>query len=404
MARERLVVVGNGMAGLRFVERLATHAPDRFDVTVVGAESSPAYNRILLSSLLAQEVDEEACGFRDRRWYLQAGVRLITGTPATGIDLEEREVHVGGLTLLPFDRLVLATGSVPIRLPKPGMDLPGVVTFRDLADVAAIREAAAREGARAVVIGGGLLGLEAAHGLVRFGVHTTLLHVMGRLMERQLDARAARLVKAAMERRGVRVLLEADTAAVEGEGRAEAVRLADGRVLPADLVVVAVGVRPAADLARAAGINVQRGVVVDDGLETSVPGVYAVGECAEHRGIAYGLVEPVYEQADILARRFGRANAIYEASVLATSLKVSGVPVFSAGDVHDDDNIIVFTDPGTGAYRKLVVRDDRLAGALLIGDVAEGPWYLDLIRSRTPIHSFRHHLMFGRPFADRLAA
>src|SRR5918997_695603 len=318
MARERLVVIGNGMAGLRFVERVRVHAPDRFDVTVVGAEPSPAYNRVLLSSLLAQEVDEDACRFRDRRWYLQEGVRLITGAPATGIDLEEREVCVGDLTLLPFDRLVLATGSTPIRLPKPGMDLPGVVTFRDLAD--------------------------------------------------------------------------------------EAVRLADGRVLPADLVVVAVGVRPAADLARTVGINVQRGIVVDDGLETSAPGVYAIGECAEHRGIAYGLVEPAYEQADILARRLGRAKAIYEGSVLATSLKVSGVPVFSAGDVHDDDNTIVFTDPGTGAYRKLVVRNDRLAGALLIGDVAEGPWYLDLIRSRAPIGAFRHQLMFGRAYAERLAA
>jgi nitrite reductase (NADH) large subunit len=401
--RERLVVVGNGMAGLRFVERLGAHTPDRFDVTVVGAEPSPAYNRVLLSSLLAQEVDEGACRFRDRRWYLKAGIRLITGAPATGIDLAEREVVVGDLTLLPFDKLVLATGSVPIRLPKPGMDLPGVVTFRDLADVAAIR-AAAKPSARAVVIGGGLLGLEAAYGLARFGIDTTLLHVMDRLMERQLDARAARLVKDAMERRGVRVLLEADTAAVEGEGRAEAVRLDDGRVIPADIVVVAVGVRPAADLARSAGLHVQRGVVADDGLETSASGVYAIGECAEHRGIAYGLVEPAYEQADILARRLGRANAIYEGSVLATSLKVSGVPVFSAGDVHDDADTIVFTDRGSGAYRKLVVRDGRLAGALLVGDVAEGPWYLDLIRSAEPVDRFRHHLMFGRSFAERLAA
>jgi nitrite reductase (NADH) large subunit len=403
MARERLVVIGNGMAGLRFVECVGAHAPGQFDVTVVGAEPSPAYNRVLLSSLLAQEVDEDACRFRDRRWYLQAGVRLITGEPATGIDLEEREVRVGGLTLLPFDRLVLATGSVPIRLPKPGMDLPGVITFRDLKDVAAIR-AAAREGARAVVIGGGLLGLEAAYGLARFGVDTTLLHVMDRLMERQLDARAAGIVKAAMERRGVRVLLQADTVAVEGEGRVETVRLADGRVLPADLVVMAVGVRPSADLARAAGLAVQRGIMVDDGLKTSAPEVYAVGECAEHRGIAYGLVEPAYEQADVLARRLARANVVYEGSVLATSLKVSGVPVFSAGDVHEDESTIVFTDAGTGSYRKLVLRDDRLKGALLIGDVDEGPWYLDLIRTGEPVNRFRHQLMFGRSFAERLAA
>lgn len=254
MARERLVIIGNGMAGLRFLERVGTHAPDRFDVTVVGAEPSPAYNRVLLSSLLAEEVDEEACRFRDRRWYLQGGTRLITGAPATGIDLEEREVRVGGLTLLPFDRLVLATGSVPIRLAKPGMDLPGVITFRDLKDVASIR-AAARTGARAVVIGGGLLGLEAAYGLARFGVDTTLLHVMDRLMERQLDARAAGLVKAAMEGRGVRVLTKADTAAVEGDGGVEAVRLTDGRIIPADLVVVAVGVRPSADLARSSTLR-----------------------------------------------------------------------------------------------------------------------------------------------------
>jgi nitrite reductase (NADH) large subunit len=283
------------------------------------------------------------------------------------------------------------------------MGLPGVITFRDLSDVAAIRQAA-KAGARAVVIGGGLLGLEAAYGLARFGVDTTLLHVMDRLMERQLDTRAASLVKTAMAQRGVRVLLEADTAAIEGEGRVEAVRLADGRLIPADLVVMAVGVRPATDLARETGLAVQRGIVVDDGLETSAPGIYAVGECAEHRGIAYGLVEPAYEQADILARRLARANAIYEGSVLATSLKVSGVPVFSAGDVHDETNIIVFNDPGTGSYRKLVVRDDRLMGALLIGDVAEGPWYLDLIRSGAPVNRFRHQLMFGRSFAERLAA
>jgi nitrite reductase (NADH) large subunit len=227
---------------------------------------------------------------------------------------------------------------------------------------------------------------------------------MDRLMERQLDGRAASLVKAAMEQRGIRVLLQADTAAVEGDGHVEAVRLADGRVIQADLAVMAVGVRPAADLARAAGLSVQRGIVVDDGLETSAPGVYAIGECAEHRGIAYGLVEPAYEQADVLARRLARANAIYEGSVLATSLKVSGVPVFSAGEVHGEANTIVFNDPGTGSYRKLVVRDDRLMGALLIGDVAEGPWYLDLIRSGTPVNHFRHQLMFGRSFADRLAA
>jgi nitrite reductase (NADH) large subunit len=408
--RERLVVVGNGMASLRFLERLSQHAPGRFDVTVVGAEPSPAYNRVLLSSLLAQEIEEAECRFRERPWYLRQGIRLITGAPATAIDLEQREVVVGELTTLPFDRLVLATGSDPIRLPKPGMDLPGIVTFRDLADVAAMRQAAGR-GARAVVIGGGLLGLEAAYGLARLGVETTLVHVMDRLMERQLDARAARLVKAAMEAKGIRVLLEADTAAVEGRTRAEAVCLADGSVLAVDLVVVAVGVRPSVELAKAGGLEIRRGIAVDDRLATSAPGIHAIGECAEHRGIAYGLVEPAYEQADVLARRFGGEDAGYTGSLLATSLKVSGVPVFSAGFVVDDAEAepIVFSDPAAGTYRKLMIRDGRLAGALLVGDVAEAPWYCELIRSGEPIGPFRNDLMFGRPAqpatpARRLAA
>jgi nitrite reductase (NADH) large subunit len=401
MARERLVVVGNGMAGLRFLERLNTHAPDRFDVTVVGAESAPAYNRVLLSSLLAEEIDEAACRFRDRPWYLRQGVRLITGAPATAIDTIEREVVVGDLTTLPFDRLVIATGSSPIRLPKPGMDLPGVVTFRDLADVAAIRTAA-RAGARAVVIGGGLLGLEAAYGLARLGIDTTLLHVMDRLMERQLDHRAARLVKAAMEAKGVRVLLQADTAAIEGEGRVEQVRFAGGRALPADLVVMAVGVRPHTELARAAGLEIGRGILVDDLMATSAPGIYAIGECAEHRGIAYGLVEPAYEQADTLARRLGGDEAAYQGSVLATSLKVSGVPVFSAGIVADDadGDPILLSDPASGTYRKLLIRDGRLVGALLVGDAAEGPWYRELIETGAPVEAFRQHLMFGRVLAE----
>ena len=410
MHRERLVVVGNGMASLRLLERLGQHAPGCFDVTVVGAEPAPAYNRVLLSSLLAQDVAESDCRLRERPWYLRQGVRLITGAAATAIDLEEREVVVGELTTLPFDRLVLATGSDPIRLPRPGMDLPGVITFRDLADVAAIRDAAPR-GARAVVIGGGLLGIEAAYGLARLGVKTTLLHVMDRLMERQLDRRAAVLIKAAIEAKGIRVLLEADTAAIDGVDRAEAVRLADGRVLPADLVVVAVGVRPAAELAKRAGLEVQRGIVVDDTLETSAPGVHAIGECAEHRGTAYGLVEPAYEQADVLARRLGGEDARYAGSLVAASLKVSGVPVFSAGIVADDAEAepIIFSDPATGTYRKLTIRDGRLVGAVLVGDVAEGPWYCDLIRSGEPVSSFRNDLMFGRPSqppepARRLAA
>ena len=400
-ARERLVVVGNGMSGLRFLERLDLHARGRFDVTVIGEEASPAYNRILLSSLLAGEVEEEATRFRDLPWYVQQQIRLITGVRVTGIDLHARTVSGDCGTVLPFDRLVLATGSAPIRLPLPGADLPEVITFRDLTDVALMRAAAGPD-ARAVVIGGGLLGLEAAYGLARLGVDTTLLHVMDRLMERQLDGRAARLLKRAMEARGIRVLLQADTAAVEGDGRVERVRLADGRVLAADLVVMAVGVRPQAELARSCGLEVGRGIRVDDRMETSAPGVHAIGECVEHRGAVYGLVEPGYEQADVLARHLGGEPAAYEGTVLSTKLTVSGVPVFSAGEIGDEAGAetILLTDPVAGAYRKLLVRDDRLVGAVLIGDAAEGPWYQDLIRSGEPVSPIRGALMFGRPAGD----
>jgi nitrite reductase (NADH) large subunit len=402
--RERLVVVGNGMASLRFLERLGQHASDRFDVTVVGAEPSPAYNRVLLSSFVAGEVEEAECRFRDRAWYLRQGVRLIAGQPVTRIDPEERVAEVGTLTCLPFDRLVLATGSAPIRLDKPGMGLPGVVAFRDLADAAAIKSLPA--GARAVVIGGGLLGLEAAYGLARRGVDVTLVHLMDRLMERQLDARAAALVRAAMERLGIKVVLQADSAGIEGRTRAEALRLVDGRVLPADLVVCAVGVRPEAGLARAAGLDVGRGILVDDGLSASQPGAYALGECAEHRGQCYGLVAPAYEQADVLARRLGGQDAAYEGSLLSTSLKVSGLPVVSAGLVGDDVDAeaIVLSDPAAGIYRKLMLRDGRLVGALLVGDVGDGPWYLDLIRTGESVSALRRTLMFGRASAEAAPA
>jgi nitrite reductase (NADH) large subunit len=397
MIRERLVIVGNGMASLRFLERLAEHAADRFDVTVVGAEPVPAYNRVLLSSLLAGEIDESDCRCRDRAWYLRHGVRLITSAPVTAIDVEERVAVVGDFTALPFDRLVLATGSNPIRLPIDGTDLPGVVTFRDLADVETLK--ALRVGQRAVVVGGGLLGLEAAYGLARRGAEVTLVHLMDRLMERQLDARAAALVRMAMERLGITVLLQAETAAVEGEGRAQALRLADGRTLPADLVVVAVGVRPNIALARAAGLSTERAIRVDDGLESSAPGIYALGECAEHRGQCYGLVEPAHEQADVLARRLGGEERRYGGSMLATSLKVSGVPLVSAGPVAEEYEAepIVLSDPAAGVYRKLLVRDRRLVGALLVGDVEGGRWYVDLIRSGERVDRLREVLMFGPP-------
>ena len=395
--RKRLVVVGNGMASLRFLERLTDGVPGRFEVICVGAEPVAAYNRVLLSSLLGGEVDEAACAFRGRDWYAAHGIDLRTGVPATAIDRARRELVLGDGDRVPYDRLVLATGSLAIRLPLPGVDLDGVVTFRDFADVAAIRKAAGT-GARAVVIGGGLLGLEAASGLARLGAHATLLHVMDRLMERQLDGPAASVVRAAFAARGVEVLLRANTAAIEGGTSVERVRLSCGRVLDADLVVMAVGVRPNADLARQAGLAVGRGVQVDDGLTTSDPLIHALGECAEHRGQTYGLVEPAYEQADILARRLAGSDGAYCGTSLVTSLKVSGLPVFSAGRILEEpgDEAVVWSDPGAGLYRKLVVSGGRLAGAVFVGDVAEGPRVKELVRTGAPLSpGDRDDLMFG---------
>ncbi|QDI83107.1 NAD(P)/FAD-dependent oxidoreductase [Methylorubrum populi] len=404
-AKDRLVVVGNGMASLRFLERLTERAPGRYDVTVVGAEPVAAYNRVLLSSLLGGEVDEAACGFRPLSWYEEHGLRLVTGAPVTEIDRANRIALVGETHVLPYDRLVLAVGSLPIRLPLPGIDLPGVLTFRDFADVAAIRKAAV-EHAKAVVIGGGLLGLEAAVGLARLGVDTTLVHVMDRVMERQLDHAAARLVRTAMEARGVKVVLSADTAAIEGTGKVERLRMKDGSVIPADLVVMSVGIRASTALAQSCGLACARGITVDDRMTTSDPAIHALGECAEHRGVVYGLVEPAYEQAEVLARHLVGEAAAYPGTSLATSLKVSGLPVFSAGvvDTPDGAEAVVMHDAAAGLYRKLIIADGRLAGAVFVGDISEQARCKELIRSGAPLSpDDRDDLMFG-PAPKTLAA
>jgi nitrite reductase [NAD(P)H] large subunit len=404
--RERLIVVGNGMVGLRFVE--LARAGDCYRTIVVGKEPQPAYNRVLLSSLLAGEVSAADVRFRDAAWYADQRIELLLGTPADSIDASGRLLRLADGRILAFDRLVLATGSQPIRPPIPGVTLPGVMTCRDLADVEAIH-AAADGVRRAVVIGGGLLGIEAAYGLVRAGLDVDLLHLMDRLMERQLDRRAGALLRTAVEAKGIRVVLEAETEAVEGDATVEAVRLQDGRVLPADLVVVAIGIRPETTLARQAGIACNRGIVVDDHLETSRSGVYAIGECAEHRGVCYGLVEPGYTQARILAERLAGSADAYTGSALATNLKVSGVRVFSTGEFvgREGTEEIILSDPGLPAYKKLVIRRDadgqRLVGAVLFGDTMDGLWYQELIRSATPVGPMRTDLIFGRDFVEAAA-
>jgi len=402
---EPLVIIGNGMAAARLVDEIAKRALGRYAVAVIGEEPLLAYNRVLLSALLADEVSPTEVELKPAQWWRDRGVTLRYGARATSVDVAGRTITLANGERLAFSKAVFATGSRPIRLTTPGMELPGVMTFRDIYDVSAMRAQAA-PGSSVVVIGGGLLGLEAAHGLVKAGARVTLVHLMDRLMERQLDAAAADMLRRAVEARGVKVLLEAETARVIGSRRVEAIELKDGRVLPADLVVVAVGVRPNTAPAADAGIAVNRGIVVDDHLETSAPGLFAIGECAEHRGICYGLVQPGYEQADVLARRLAGEAAHYPGSILATNLKVSGVDVFSAGDFLGSQGTesIVLHDPGLGIYRKLVIAEDRLVGAVLCGDNADAAWYLDLIRTGRPIGALRDDLAFGRALADRQAA
>jgi nitrite reductase (NADH) large subunit len=402
---EPLIIVGNGMAAARLVDELGARALGRYAIAVIGAEPRLAYNRVLLSSVLAGEVETPDIELKPAHWWRDRGVTLRYGCAAIAVDAAARTITLADGKQLAFSKLVFATGSQPIRLPIPGMQLDGVFTFRDVGDVETIT-AAARTDARVVVIGGGLLGLEAAHGLAKAGADVTLVHLMNRLMERQLDAAAAAMLKRATEAKGIRVLLEAETACVAGTNRVEAVELRDGRTIAADAVVVAVGIRPNAELARSAGIEVGRGIVVDDDLETSAKGIYAIGECAEHRGICYGLVEPAYEQACILADRLCGKGVTYSGSVLATNLKVSGVHVFSAGEFIDDAGTqrIVLADPGLGTYKKLLIAHGRLVGAVLFGDTADGLWYLDLIRAGTPISAFRDDLMFGRAVAEQRAA
>jgi nitrite reductase (NADH) large subunit len=393
-------VVGNGMAGLRFLEELVRRAPGRFEVTVVGAEPDPAYNRVLLSSLLAGDIGAGDVELKPREWYAEHGIALVTGQPACALDAAQRTVTLGNGEVLGFDQLVLATGSDAIRLPLPGRELAGVMTFRSLADIAGLEQAASA-GLPAVVIGGGLLGIEAAYGLARRGVPVTLVHLMDRLMERQLDAEGARLLADAIEAKGVRVLLGTETAAIRGGSAVEVVELKDGRVLSCGLVVMAVGIRPSAALAATGGLQVKRGIVVDDGMQTSVAGICAIGECAEHRGVCYGLVEPCYEQARVAAAAIAGEPVRYAGSVLATNLKVSGVSVFSAGDFEGAGaETIVVRDAGVGSYRKLVVREERLAGAVLVGDTAEALWYADLIRSGASVSALREALAFGQAFAE----
>jgi nitrite reductase (NADH) large subunit len=397
---EPLVIVGNGMAAARLVDELARTALGRYAIAVIGEEPRLAYNRVLLSSVLAGETASHEIELRPADWWRDRGVTLKYGCAVTEIDVGRRELKIANDASVEFSKLVLATGSMPLRLNVPGADLLGVHTFRDSRDVDLLLTLAAAK-KRVVVVGGGLLGLEAAYGLAKAGAPVTLIHLMDRLMERQLDAPAAALLKSLVERKGITVLLNANTTRILGERRVEGVELADGKRIDADAVIFAAGIRPNIALASDAAIPVRRGIIVDDQLQTGANGIFALGECAEHRGICYGLVEPAYEQARVLAQHLAGRTAVYCGSVVATNLKVSGVSVFSAGDYLSGDSTesIVLSDVGRGTYKKLVISEGRLAGAVLVGDVADALWYLELIRGREEVARIRKDMMFGRPAA-----
>ncbi len=399
--REHLVVIGNGMAGCRAIEELLARDPDRYRVTIFGAEPHVNYNRIMLSPVLAGEKSFEDIILNGHDWYQGNGIELIAGDAVVAIDRQARTVFAASGRTVAYDRLLIATGSDPFIIPVPGHDLPGVISFRDMHDVDRIL-AAADAGGDAVVIGGGLLGLEAAHGLSLRGMKVTVLHLMPTLMERQLDEAAGWLLKTALEARGQTILTQADTAEIVGTGAVEGVRLKDGTLIPASLVVMAVGIRPNTRLAREAGLAVGRGIHVDDHMVTSDPAILAVGECVEHDGQVYGLVAPLFDMCRALADGLVEKPSGYRGSVTSTKLKVSGIDVFSAGDFSGGDGAedIVLRDAARGVYKRVVVKDDRIVGAVLYGDTGDGGWYFDLLKRQEDVSELRDLLIFGQAFAS----
>jgi nitrite reductase (NADH) large subunit len=400
MSKQKLVMVGNGMAGVRTIEELLKIAPDHYDITVFGAEPHPNYNRILLSPVLAGEMTVQDIILNDHSWYAENGINLHLGKTVKKIDRVKRVVIAEDGTEAPYDRLLLATGSTPFMLPVPGNDLPGVISYRDIKDTDDMIEAA-RLHRHAVVIGGGLLGLEAANGLKLRGMDVTVVHLGPWLLERQLDETAGRMLQKSLEDRGLKFLLQKQTEMLVGgeSGRVAAIRFKDGMQIPAELVVMAVGIRPNTALAESAGIYCNRGIVVNDTLQTYDPKVYAVGECVAHRGIAYGLVAPLFEQGKVAANHLANYGiGRYTGSVTSTKLKVTGIDLFSAGDFigGKDTEEIVLNDAAGGVYKKLVIKDNRLVGGVIYGDTADGPWYFQLLKDGRDIHDIRDQLIFGQ--------
>ncbi len=396
--KEKLVMIGNGMAGVRAIEELLKLAPEKYEITIFGSEPHANYNRILLSPVLTGEMALEDIMLNDVDWYKDNDINLQLNKKIVKIDRRGRKVMDEGGEETAYDRLLIATGSNPFIIPIPGHELEGVIAYRDIADVDYMLDTA-NEYKNAVVIGGGLLGLEAANGLKERGMNVTVVHLLDTLMERQLDASSGALLQSSLEDRGLSFKMTAQTTAIVVDKRVEKIQFADGSELATDLVVMAVGIRPNVELAEKAGIHSERGIVVNDTMQTYDPRIYAVGECLQHRGETYGLVAPLFEQAKVCANHLAElGHARYEGSVTSTKLKVTGIDLFSAGDFTGDESTedIVFQDPNAGVYKKVVLKDNKILGAVLYGNTVDGAWYFDLMRNGTDVSDFRESLLFGQ--------
>jgi nitrite reductase (NADH) large subunit len=402
MMKEKLVLIGNGMAGMRTIDELFKLAPDKYEITVFGAEPHGNYNRIMLSPVLAGDKTIDDIVTHNLDWYEEHDITLYTKTTVTQIDRKNKLVIADNGVTVPYDKLLLATGSNPFMLPLPGNDLKGVISFRDINDVNEMIHAA-KTHKKAVVIGGGLLGLEAANGLRIQGMDVTVVHRSESLMNMQLDKAAAALMQTELEATGLKFLMNHDTKAFIGKDRVEKVIFADDSEVEADLVVMAVGVRPNVDLAKASGLQCERGVLVDDTMQTYTPNIYAVGECVQHRTLTFGLVAPLYEQAKVCANHLAEMGiASYLTAPTATMLKVTGINLFSAGDFLGDESsdILTYRDESRFIYKKLVINNNKVIGTVLYGDTKDGNWYFSLLNEQKDISDIREKMLFGQQFID----
>jgi len=397
-SKKKLAMIGNGMAGMHAIEEILNANPDMFDITIFGAERYPNYNRILLSSVLAKEMTVDDIILNDEQWYAKHGIALHTGKRITEIQRGYKKLVAQDGTETEYDNLIIATGSNPFLLPIPGADKDGIITFRDIDDCNAMIESAG-QCEKAVVIGGGLLGLEAAKGLMNLGMDVTVIHDQATLMNMQLDAIAGNMLRIALEKQGMKFRLSTLTTAILGKEKVTGLLFADGSMLECELLVMAVGIRPNKALAESAGLYCNRGIMVNDYMRTVTDSaVYAVGECAEHRGRTYGLVAPLFEQARILAYQItGQGLKTYQGSEVSTKLKISGVDVFSAGDFQTtpEADVIEYLDHAGGTYKKLVLKDDKVIGTVMFGDTADGPNFFRMLQEGKDISGQRSSLLFG---------